>query len=501
MRSASVWPFILVAVLLLALAGLAVMQVHWVALVSSAQEQRIHAQLNESGMHVAEDLTHELMQLASTFEMHVADPEEIAHAYARWLSMGHDPRLIRGIYLLDHGMMRAFDLRTHTFGEPQPANEPAELDLHLPIHERGQMHPEHAVPMLVIGLNNEFVLQTLIPSLARRYFETDSAHGFDFAVARGQQIVYRSNPAWPVSVASAEPDLQRPLMLPMMKRREREPPERTLWMMLVRHHGEPLREMLAQQRAHFLTVSLLIVFFLGCSLVLFAYASWRADRLRRQQLEFIAGITHELHTPLAALATAGQNLADGVHVDTAKYGETIVKEARRLTDLVDGVLEFSGMEAGRRSRATEPVDVRDVISDAVTQCSRLAEERGVRVETNAEAALPNALVDREALTRAVQNLVANAIRHGGEGGWVGVRATSDNGSVLIRVADRGAGIPAADMPHLFEPFYRGRNAQTRGSGLGLAIVDRVARAHGGSVTAANLPDRGAEFTLRLPVQS
>src|SRR5262249_54449859 len=112
-----------------------------------------------------------------------------------------------------------------------------------------------------------------------------------------------------------------------------------------------------------------------------------------------------------------------------------------------------------------------------------------------------ALCDREAVTRAVLNLVANAIRHGGEGGWVGVRAVGENGSVLIRVADRGAGIPAADMPHLFEPFYRGRNAQTRGSGLGLAILDPLARAHGGSVTASNLPDRGAEFTLRLPVQS
>jgi signal transduction histidine kinase len=83
---------------------------------------------------------------------------------------------------------------------------------------------------------------------------------------------------------------------------------------------------------------------------------------------------------------------------------------------------------------------------------------------------------------------------------VGVRAAAENGSVLIRVTDRGAGIPSADMPHLFEPFYRGRNAQTRGSGLGLAIVDRIARAHGGSVAAANLPERGAEFTLRLPVQ-
>jgi signal transduction histidine kinase len=99
----------------------------------------------------------------------------------------------------------------------------------------------------------------------------------------------------------------------------------------------------------------------------------------------------------------------------------------------------------------------------------------------------------------VQNLVANAIRHGGDGKWVGVRAGRDDGFVDITVEDRGPGIAAADLPHLFEPFYRGRNAQTRGSGIGLAIVDRIARAHGGRVSVARRRERGAAFTLRLPV--
>lgn len=499
MRRASVWPVILVLVLLVALGGLGAMQVHWATLVMAAQEERIRSELNQAGMRLAEDLTHEVMATASAFEIHVADPGEIAHGYERWTRSGHDPRLIRAIYLVDKGTMRAFDLRTHTFGEPQPFTA-QELDLRVPIHERGESFPERGVPILLIGLNSEYLIRTFIPALALRYFLTDSERGFDFALAREGQIVYRSNPAWPNSVASAKPDLERPLMLPMM-RREHGPIERAPWMMFARHHGEPLHAILEHQRFHFLCVSFAVLLLLAASIVVFAYAFRRAERMRRQQLEFIAGITHELHTPLAALATAGQNLADGVSVDTAKYGQTIVKEARRLTDLVDGVLEFSGMEAGRRGHATEPVNVRDVIGDAVTQCARLAEERGVRVETTSDDALPHPRVDREAVTRAVQNLVANAIRHGGEGGWVGVRATSDNGSVLIRVADRGAGIPAGDLPHLFEPFYRGRNAQTRGSGLGLAIVDRVARAHGGSVTATNLPERGAEFTLRLPVSS
>ena len=99
----------------------------------------------------------------------------------------------------------------------------------------------------------------------------------------------------------------------------------------------------------------------------------------------------------------------------------------------------------------------------------------------------------------MQNLVANAIRHGGDGGWVGVRAAEDRGSVAITVEDRGPGIAARDVPHLFEPFFRGRGAErTRGSGLGLAIVQHVAAAHGGSVEVVRPRPRGAAFTLRIP---
>ncbi|HEV2719310.1 MAG TPA: sensor histidine kinase, partial [Thermoanaerobaculia bacterium] len=99
----------------------------------------------------------------------------------------------------------------------------------------------------------------------------------------------------------------------------------------------------------------------------------------------------------------------------------------------------------------------------------------------------------------VQNLVANAIRHGGEGGWVGVRAVGEGRSVAITVEDRGPGVAARDVKHLFEPFYRGRGAErVRGSGLGLAIVQRIAAAHGGTVEVVRHRQRGAAFTLRIP---
>src|SRR5205085_2763368 len=221
---------------------------------------------------------------------------------------------------------------------------------------------------------------------------------------------------------------------------------------------------------------------LAASFALVAVLARRADRLRRQQLEFVAGITHELNTPLAALSSAGQNLADGIIAEppqVAQYGAMIVRESRRLIDMVGQVLDFAGIQARSGPRRVESVDVPSLIDDAVAHCRWLAEEAGVKLETQIANDLPSIDGDPSALERAVQNLVANAIRHGGDGEWVGIRAERSNGAVAITVEDHGRGIAPRDLPHLFEPFYRGRDAsRVRGTGLGLTIVQEIAAAHG-----------------------
>ena len=130
------------------------------------------------------------------------------------------------------------------------------------------------------------------------------------------------------------------------------PPSPPLWRILVRHHGASLGEVIAAARRREIAVTSLILVLLGAVAITLAVAARRAERLRRQQLEFVAGITHELNTPLAALGAAGQNLVDGVAGDTARYGEAIVKETRRLIDLVDQILQFGGMQTRARSDAT-----------------------------------------------------------------------------------------------------------------------------------------------------
>ena len=488
------WPFVLVGVLVLALAVLAHLQVQWINQVTEGSERRTRMDMDESAHRVTEDLTRELLRIVNAFELRDVDAAELARRYERWNATARDPRLVAAVFVMrpDDTLVR-FDGHALVPVEWPPAFAgirvmPRELfDAAIPAIVL-PMHGPHGHAMLIVQIDARELYQVFAPDVALRQL-----HDFDFAIARGDQIVYRSTAGWPAGAHPRDADFMRPLFP------ERgacaEPP-----LLLVRHRGGPLAAVLASARRLHLAVAFGIMGLFAASLIILAMSVRRAERLRRQQLEFVAGVTHELHTPLAALASAGQNLADGIEVDTAKYGATIVKETRRLGDLLDDVLQFASIESRSIAARTADVDVREIVGEAVAQCQWLADEQHVQIESDAPESLPRMRADRVAITRAVQNLVANAIRHGREGGWVGVRAWAEDGHVAIAVRDRGPGIPAADLPHLFEPFYRGRNAQTRGSGLGLTIVQGVARAHDGSVHAANRREGGAEFTLRFPVQ-
>jgi signal transduction histidine kinase len=229
----------------------------------------------------------------------------------------------------------------------------------------------------------------------------------------------------------------------------------------------------------------------------------RAERLRAQQAQFVASMSHELNTPLAVLRVASENLQDGIVLDPEKvsrYVRTIARETTHLSEMVNHVLELAGMSAGTSVASRELVDVGTIIDDAVAQSRWLPEGKSIDVEVNVESDLPLVKGSAQTLTRAVQNLLANAMRHGGGGQWVGVRASARNGQVEIAVEDRGPGIDAADAAHLFEPFYRGRGSSTvRGTGLGLTIVKQIVTDHGGSIGVERRRGGGSAFIIRLPV--
>jgi len=188
-----------------------------------------------------------------------------------------------------------------------------------------------------------------------------------------------------------------------------------------------------------------------------------------------------------------------------RYGTVIESEARRLGEMIESVLQYGGLESGAALGTPAPVSPAEIVNAAVDTAIAAAGEGGLIVQRDIAPDLPNVLGDAAALRSAVQNLLANAVKYGGADRWVGVRAEPGQGrrrEISITVSVHGAGIPPADLPHIFEPFYRGTDAvagQIHGNGLGLSLVKRIVVAHGGRVAVSSRANAGTTFTLTLPV--
>ena len=280
------------------------------------------------------------------------------------------------------------------------------------------------------------------------------------------------------------------------------------WTLVVRHRAGSLDAAVDAVRRRNLAVSFGALLLVAAGVAFVLVSARRAERLAQQQIEFVAGVSHELRTPLAVIRSAGENLADGVVADSRqvqRYGSLIAREGRRLTEMVEQVMEFAGMQAGRTARERVPTAMADVVREALKALDPVAREAGVVVEARVGDEVPRVWGDRQALVRAVQNLVGNAIKYGGAARWVGVeidvRAGRSGREVVVAVHDRGPGIPAAERRRIFEPFYRGADAvaaQVHGSGLGLSLVQRIAEEHGGAVEVTSEIGHGSTFALVLP---
>jgi signal transduction histidine kinase len=276
------------------------------------------------------------------------------------------------------------------------------------------------------------------------------------------------------------------------------------WELTMRHRAGSLEAAVASVRRRNLLISSGILGLLAISVGFVLLSARRAERLAAQQVEFVAGVSHELRTPLAVIRSAGENLADGVVSDASqvrRYGTLVREEGQRLTDLVEQVLAYAGIQSPHAAAARRPCAPADIVALGIAQSRDAIDRSGARVETDMPADLPRVLADPSALGRAVANLVTNAIKYGGNANWVGVGARVQGREVALTVSDRGAGIAPSDLPHIFDPFYRAAPvvaAQIHGTGLGLTVVQGIARAHGGRVTVTSAPGEGSAFTIHLP---
>lgn len=227
------------------------------------------------------------------------------------------------------------------------------------------------------------------------------------------------------------------------------------------------------------------------------------ERAEERRRNLTAEIAHELRTPLHIIQGNLEGILDGVYPADARQIEVILDETRLLSRLIEDLHTLSLAESGRLPLHIVSVDVGDLLEDVVTSFSPQASEAGIRLEARLpEQEKVQIEADPDRLDQILSNLVSNAIRHTPQGGEIVLEASQTGEMVTIMVADTGEGIPAKDLPYIFERFWRADSARTRGaqsgSGLGLAIVEKLVQMHSGSVQVSSQPDMGTIFEIDLP---
>ena len=233
--------------------------------------------------------------------------------------------------------------------------------------------------------------------------------------------------------------------------------------------------------------------------------SFRDLRSERDSLKrFVADASHELRTPITALATFNELLQGSAADDPAARGEFLREsqvQLARLQWITANLLDLSRLDAGIAGLSLGRHAAADIVEAALAGHQGMAREKNVTLTlTPVDPALA-ITCDANRMEMAISNLVANGVKFASAGGTVSVRAEGRDGRIFFTVQDNGPGIPAEDLPMIFERFYRGRASGSNGAGLGLAIVASVARAHGGSVSVESAPGAGSTFTLEIPLSS
>ncbi|HZT29998.1 MAG TPA: HAMP domain-containing sensor histidine kinase [Bryobacteraceae bacterium] len=559
-------PLAAMAAAVVLLPVLAALQYRWIGQVSQAEREHLQADLSLSAARFNEDFRRTLTRSLFALERRAAqspedqEPPDENEFPARFDAPGSespDTRIFREFYLAQGEELRRWNaqagrldpaawppafaaLRERLAGRPRGRGAPGlllEEDIPAVILPRGPLRPappqafaRPVPPTLLIGvLDLDYLRTRLAPELVQRHFARTGELEYQVEIVgrhAPRRVIYASAAGLPADFVG-QADILRDLLDTRPERGPRPGPgppppgfappppregEASGWQLAVRHRLGSLETVVAQTRRRNLAVSFAILLLLGAGMVMLAISTRRAQHLARQQMQFVAGVSHELRTPLAVICSAGDNLADGLvagESQVRRYGAVVRDQGRRLAEMVEDTLGFAGIQAGRMHFEFQRVEARTLIEQAMADCRPDLAASGCEVEIHIEPALPPVLGDATRLTQCLRNLLSNAIKYGRDNRWVGVRAVRtgrpDRGAaVRVSVEDRGPGIERADLAHIFEPFYRGRNgvaAQIRGAGLGLSLVKHIVEAHGGTVEVESTPGKGTRFDLYLPAAS
>lgn len=254
-----------------------------------------------------------------------------------------------------------------------------------------------------------------------------------------------------------------------------------------------------------LALMIVMALVMGGGVFLVAGAAAREVRLAELKSNFVASVSHDLKTPLALIQLFAETLELG-RVRTSEraheYYRVINGEARKLTRLIENILDFSKMEAGLRPYRVAPCDLGGLTQHVLDSMQSQFTQGQFKVHATIDPTLPRVMVDCDAAEQALENILSNAMKYSGDSRDIEVNVGQQNGHVCVSVADHGIGISRREQKRIFRKFYRvdsGLSGGPQGCGLGLAIVDHTMRGHGGFVNVESEPDRGSTFTLHFPI--
>lgn len=549
----SITPTALLALIIVLLAALTGLQYHWIGELSDFQRQQMERALRSSTDRLVHGFEDELERLYYTFRVRGerrADTD-IAEEYAEWRERTEFPALVTAAYWVrderdyDKPLSERLSIAriSVTDGRFEAVPWPAELTaLQEPLAASAVAREGHAFresdsfttdaggagyafvvaqthlrgkSWAVVLLDRDVLFDELLPALVTEHFGPVDEREFRVGVfddAAADHMLYGSTgdlaPTFDPATDTISADYTRHFReFGGMLRTRDEGGGRTL-AVAATHRAGSVDTAVAQLRRRNLGFSFGVVLVLAASVVVLAVAGRRARRLAERQMEFVAGVSHELRTPIAGISSLSQNLADGVVDDlgqAARYGDAIHAESRRLTNMVEGVLHFSAIRSGRYRYEMGTETLGDVVRAALDGLDPAAvADHPLTVSIDED--LPPVRGDGRALQSVVRNLVSNALKFSEKGGSVRVSActlpSAGGGQIELRVEDSGPGISAAEIPHLFEPFFRGRSAQAeqiQGSGLGLSLVKEIVDAHHGRIEVSSQQGKGSTFRVLLPV--
>jgi signal transduction histidine kinase len=418
---------------------------------------------------------------------------------------------------------------------PQPPLDPRDfLQTLRPAPPQGSVHVAELRGWCFLEVDIDYLREYLLPELVARNYGTSDRYQVAVVTSYPLSMIYASDPTLTIGSLSQVNAGIVLLDANMQQGRQGPPPPRPgpqpvsgpqgvplaeiggnrggvdhrAWLLVVKNKASSIEALVENARQHTLGFSFIILVLSAGSSVMLILATARARRLAQQQMEFVAGVSHELRTPLTVIQSTSYNLSQGTIQDPSRvqqYGDVIQREARRLINQVERMLSFAGIQSGRRVYDPQPTNVTEIAERSLAEYAVPFAEDGWQIEQHFAEDLPLVLTDGPALESALKNLFDNALKYAARGKWLSVTACAaqvrKGREVQITVADRGPGIAPKDLPHIFEPFYRGQSvnaATTSGTGLGLCLVERTLRALGGSVTVQSAPGDGTSFTLHLP---